>query len=141
MNHRTQDLCNRPIAGRMVPRDLSKEPITQPEILDCLLLTAALDREHAGQMKQAIEAMAFCAPDIADVAKQNLGELRRLPNLLREDPALLTDYVDLDDRLPEMAAARQALRAIAAANPGQAKYLNAAADAMEAWWAPLEYEE
>ena len=130
MNHRTQDLCNRPIAGKMVSRDLSKEPITQQELLDCMLLTAALDREHAVQIKQAMEAMMVCAPDIADLAKQNLGELRRLPGLLRED---LTDYVDLDDRLPEMAAARQALRAIAAASPGQAEYLNAAADILESY--------
>ena len=141
MNNRIEDLCSRPIAGTIIPRDLNEQPITRPEILDCLLLSAALDREHAGQMKQATAAMAFCMPDIAGLCRQNLGELRRLPDLLWKTPALLTDYVDLDDRLPEMAAARQALRAIAAANPGQAKYLNTAADVLEAWWAPLEYEE
>ena len=135
---RIETLCRQRIIHE---RDLEREPITQQEILDCMLLTAALDREHSVQIKQAMEALAFCSPDIADVAKQNLGELRRLPNLLREDPALLTDYVDLDDRLPEMAAARQALRAIAAANPGQAEYLNAAADILEQYWTPLKYEE
>ena len=130
---RIETLCRQRVINR---GDLNEEPITQPEILDCLLLTAALDREHTGQMKQAIEAVAFCMPGIADVAKQNLGDLRRLPEALRRDPALLTDYVDLDDRLPEMAAARQALRSIAIDNPGQAEYLNAAADILEAWVRP-----
>jgi len=54
---------------------------------------------------------------------------------------LLTDYIDLDDRLPEMTAARQNLRATAAANPQQAKCLNAAAGIMESYWPPLTLEE
>ena len=37
MNTRIEELCRRPIAGTMIPRDLNEEPITHAEILDCLL--------------------------------------------------------------------------------------------------------
>jgi len=134
---RIEELCNRHIAGITIPRNLTEQPITPEEILDCLLLTAALDRKHAGQIKQAMEAMAFCTPDIADIAKRNLAELRRLPEILRDSPTLLTDYVDLEDRLPEMKAACQALRTMAAVNPAQAEYLNSAATILEDSWTPL----
>ena len=46
MQTRIEELCNRPVITP--PRDLESEPITRQEILDCLLLTAALEREHAG---------------------------------------------------------------------------------------------
>jgi len=139
MQTRIEELCNRPVITP--PRDLESEPITRQEILDCLLLTAALEREHAVQIKQAMEAMAFCAPDIADLCKRNLAELRRLPELLREDATMPTDYLDLDDRQTEMSVAWQSLRAIAAANPAQAEYLNAGADILESYWPPLTLEE
>ena len=138
MQTRIEELCKRPIVA---PRDLEAEPITRQEILDCLLLTAALDRENAGQLKQAMEAMAFCSPNIADIAKRNLAELRRLPEIRRDDRALPTDLVDLDDRLPEMTAAREALRGIADAYPAQAKYLNAGADILETWWTPITLDD
>ena len=61
MKTRIEELCNRHIAGTTVPRDLNERPITTAEILDCLLLTAALDREHAGQIKQAITTAPWYA--------------------------------------------------------------------------------
>ena len=138
MPTRIEELCKRPVVA---PRDLEAEPITRQEILDCLLLTAALDRENAGQLKQAMEAMAFRSPGIADICKKALGELRCLPELLRQKPDPLTDQLDLDDRLPEMTAAREALRGIADAYPAQAEYLNAGADILETWWTPLTLED
>ena len=141
MTNHVEELCGRPIAGTVVPRDLNDEPITKGETLDCLLLTAALDREHPEQMKQAMEAMAFCAPEIADLCRKNLGELRRLPDLLRENPDLLMDELDLDDRIPEITQAGQVLRTMADMNLNQAGYLNTAADILEHYWSPLEYEE
>ena len=137
MQTRIEELCNRPIAGITIPRDLNEQPITPQEILDCLLLTAALDREYTSQLKQAMEAMAFCSPDIADIAKRILAELRRLPEIRRDDRTLLTDLVDLEDRQPEMKAACQALRTMALANPAQSEYLNTAAVILEDSWTPL----
>ena len=150
MNSRIQELCSRPIAGRMIPRDLNEEPITKSEILDCLLLTAALDREHANQIKQGIEAMMICAPDIADLCKRTLAALRQIA------PARLIDHVNLEDRLPEVSvrkrahvnecerqftqqftAAWLALRTMADANPNQAVYLKTAADTLEDSWSPM----
>ena len=128
MNSRIEELCKLPIAG---------EPITQQEILDCLLLTAALDREHVIQIKQAMEAMMICVPGLAFNCKKTLAELRSLPELRRENPALLIDHVSLEDRLPEMRAAWQTLRTLAAANPNQAAYLKTAADTLEDSWTPL----
>jgi len=141
MRSRIEELCNRPVAGITIPRDLTAQPITLEETLDCMLLTAALEREHAGQMKQAMEAMAFCAPDIADLCKRNLAELRRLPEVQREDPAPLTDNIDLDDRLPEMEAAWTALCDIGDEHPAQAQYLYDGAHFMEEYWTPLTLEE
>jgi len=135
---RIETLCRQRIVGE---RDLAEQPITPQEVLDCLLLTAALDRKHAGQIKQAIQAKAFCAPETTDICKKTLSELRRLPEFLRQNTDQLTDRLDLDDRLPEMEAARQALRAAAAANPAQAEYLNTAADILEEWWTPLTLDE
>ena len=43
MKNRIEELCKRPI---IAPRDLETEPITRQEILDCLLLTALLDKEN-----------------------------------------------------------------------------------------------
>jgi len=137
MRTRIEELCNRHIAGTTIPRDLNERPITGPEILDCLLLTAALDREHAGQMKQAMEAIAFCMPETADLCKRALAELRRLPEVPREDPAPLTDSIDLEDRLPEMEAAWTALCDIGDENPAQAQYLYDGAHFMEEYWTPL----
>jgi ribulose bisphosphate carboxylase small subunit len=131
-------LCNHSI---ITPREMNAQPVTPQEILDCMLLTAALDRENAPQIKKAMEAFASCRCDTADICKRNLGELRRLPKLLREAPVLLTDTLDLEDRLAEMTAAAQAMRVMAAENPNQAEYLNPAADAMETWWQPLTLEE
>jgi len=111
METRIEELCNRPV---ILPRDFDIEPVTPQELLDCLLLTAALDREYAPQLKEAMEAYGVCMPAFLDLAKKNLGELRRLPDTLRENPTVLTDYVDNEDRLPEMTQAGQALRAIAA---------------------------
>jgi len=135
---RIEELCKRPVVA---PRDMEAEPITRQEILDCLLLTAALDRENAGQLKQAMEAMAFCSPGIADICKKALGELRHLAEIRRDDRALPTDIIDLEDRLPEMTAAREALHGIADEYPAQAEYLNAGADVLENWWTPLTLED
>ena len=138
MGNRIEVLCQYRIIAE---RDLTEQPITHQELLDCMLLTAVLDKEHTIQIKMAMEALAFCTPSIADICKKNLGELRRLPELLRKDPALLTDYVDLEDRQAEITAACQFLRTIATANPPQAGYLNIAADIMERYWIPFEYDE
>ena len=135
---RVAALCQHRIINE---RNLIEQPITRQELLDCMLLTAALDREHASQIKQAVTAMAFCTPETADICKRTLAELRRLPELLREDATMPTDYLDLDDRQAEMAAAWQSLRVNAAASPAQADYLNAAADIMEEWWTPFGLEE
>ena len=132
METRIEKLCNRPI---ILPRDFNAEPITPQELLDCLLLTAALDREYAEQMKRAVQTIMVCAPEVADLCKRTIFDLRHLPSVM------LTDYVDLDDRMPEMAAACQTLRAMAVANPNQAEWLNAAADLLVKSWNPLEYEE
>jgi len=61
METRIEALCNRPV---ILPRDFNAEPVTPQEILDFMLLTAALDREHAEQMKRAVQAMMVCAPDM-----------------------------------------------------------------------------
>ena len=138
MASRAEILCRQRIVNE---RNLTGQPITRQEILDCLLLTAVFDREHTDQIKQAVVTLAFCMPEIADICKRTLAELRRLPELLRKAPESLTDIIDLDDRQPEMAAAWQRLRAIAAENPAQAEYLNAGANIMETWWTPLTLEE
>ena len=138
MTSRAVILCRQRIIGE---RDLTVQPLTRQEILDCLLLTAVFDREHTDQIKQAVVTMAFCMPEIADICKKTLAELRRLPELLRKVPAMLTDYLDTEDRVSDMTAACQALRSIAAANPAQDEYLNAAAEIMEEWWTPLTLEE
>jgi len=138
MNNRTAILCQCRI---ITERDLNEQPITSQELLDCMLLTAVFDKERFVQIKQAVQALAFCTPSIADICKKNLRELRRLPELLRKEPALLADNINLEDRQMEMTAAGQCLRDTAAANPAQADYLNTAADIMDHYWTPLEYEE
>jgi len=127
---RFEQLCNRPV---ILPRDFNAEPVTPRELLNCLLLTAALDRDHAEQMKRAVQTMMVCAPEVADLCKRTIFDLRHLPSVM------LTDYVD--NRLPEMTQAGQALRAMAAANPNQAEWLNAAADIMEEYWTPLDPDD
>jgi hypothetical protein len=74
-------------------------------------------------------------------SKETLAEAKRLPDLMLEDPALRTDYVDLDDRLPEMTAAWEALCDIGDRYPAQAEYLYDGAHFMEEYWTPLALEE
>jgi hypothetical protein len=122
---RIAGLLSQPIVAS---RDLNTDPITPQEILDCLLLTAALNREHVEPIKRAVQAMVACASDIADICKRSLFKLRHLPSVP------LIDHVNFEDRLTEMRAAWQGLHDMVAANPAQAEWLNAAAEAMETRW-------
>ena len=139
MKNRIEELCNRPI---IADRDLTKKPITPEEILDCLLLTAALDTENAAPIEQGMEALAACAPERLDACcMEGIVEFLRLSDELEEAQAECTDSLDLDDRLPEVAAACQALRFVALLHPQYAEALNIAAEIMEEWWTPFELEE
>ena len=141
MRTRIEELCNRHIAGVTIPRDLIAQPITPEETLDCMLLTAALDREHAGPMMRAMEALAKIAPALEPACHEWIDDFERLLDMSRQNPAMATDYLDLDDRLPEMRAAWTALCDIGDEHPAQAQYLYDGAHFMEEYWTPLTLEE
>ena len=141
MQTRIEELCANP-GGIIGARDLSESPVTPQEILDCLLLTAALAGEHTVQITRGMEALAACEYDwLNSHCAENLLDLHSLPEDLKADPELLTDYVDAEDRLRDMTAVCQALRGIAVLHPEQAGPLHTAADIMEAWWTPLTLDD
>jgi len=137
--NRVAALCKRPI---LAGRDLSKLPITPQEILDCMELTAAFAGEHTAQIIQGMEALAACEYDYVNShCVEDLLDLRGLPEDLKADPEMLTDYADTEDRVREITEACQALRFTAVLHPAQAEFLNAAADIVEEWWTPFGLEE
>ena len=139
MKTRIEELCNRPVITP--PRDLESEPISRQEILDCLLLTAVFEKERLPEIYMAMVVLAALTRGRDEHSQEALAEAKSLRELPEDRPTLLTDYVDLDDRLPEMTVAWEALRDIADYYPAQAEYLNAAAGIMESYWPPLTPEE
>ena len=124
MQTRIKELCARPI---LVGRDLDKEPITPQEILDCLLLNAALSSEHTDRMLLAVMEMEAIVPELARQHRQHIDALEDLPEL--------ADHATAEDRLRDMAAARKGLRLMAVLHPVQANILNIAADLLGNWCA------